>query len=123
MKSGTGEVHMSPGMAYWSVIWPESVVRHTGVGMVMTECLVTLKHVLHCDVSLNNLIFKQAPPGTLHTLYLIDFHYAICLQPIDGEVTNYPKGTVSALPFLFLTSVDKLSGDTTICFIAGTLMG
>ena len=37
MKSRTGEVHMSPGMAYWSAIQPELVVEHTGVGMVMTK--------------------------------------------------------------------------------------
>ena len=36
MKSGTREVHMSPGMAYWSAIQPELVVEHTGVGVVMT---------------------------------------------------------------------------------------
>ena len=36
MKSGTGEVHMSPGMAYWSARWPELVVKCTGVGMVVT---------------------------------------------------------------------------------------
>ena len=27
---------MSPGMAYWSVIQPELVVEHTGVGVVVT---------------------------------------------------------------------------------------
>ena len=36
MKSGTREVRMSPGMAYWSAIQPELVVGHTGVGMVVT---------------------------------------------------------------------------------------
>ena len=36
MKSRTREVHMSPGMAYWSAIQPELVVEHTGVGMVVT---------------------------------------------------------------------------------------
>ena len=36
MKSGTGEVHKSLGMAYWSVIWPELGLRHTRVGVVMT---------------------------------------------------------------------------------------
>ncbi|KIM64376.1 hypothetical protein SCLCIDRAFT_23407 [Scleroderma citrinum Foug A] len=72
------------------------------------EHLVTLKHVLHCDVSPNNLVFKQAPPGTLHTLYLIDFDYAIRLQPIDGEVTNYPKGT-GTLPFALLQMIWSLS--------------
>ena len=39
MKSGTGEVHMSPGMAYWSAIWLELVVECTGVCMVMTVSL------------------------------------------------------------------------------------
>ena len=42
MKSGTREVCMSPGMAYWSVIQPELVVEHTGVGMVMTGRSVAL---------------------------------------------------------------------------------
>ncbi|KIM52516.1 hypothetical protein SCLCIDRAFT_140955, partial [Scleroderma citrinum Foug A] len=73
------------------------------------EHLVTLKHVLHCDVSPNNLVFKQAPPGTLHTLYLIDFDYAIRLQPIDGEVTNYPKGT-GTLPFALLQVLQWAEG-------------
>ena len=36
MKSRTGEVHMSLGMAYWSAIWLELVVKCTGVGMVVT---------------------------------------------------------------------------------------
>ena len=36
MESGTREVYMSPGMAYWSAIWPELVVRCTRVGVVMT---------------------------------------------------------------------------------------
>ena len=36
MKSGTREVRMSPGMAYWSVIQLELVVEHTRVGVVMT---------------------------------------------------------------------------------------
>ena len=36
MKSGTRKVRMSPGMAYWSAIWPELVVKCTGVGMVVT---------------------------------------------------------------------------------------
>ena len=36
MKSRTGEVCLSPGMTYWSVIQPELVVEHTRVGVVVT---------------------------------------------------------------------------------------
>ena len=39
MKSGTGEVHMSPGMAYWSAIRPELVVKRTRVAMVVTAAV------------------------------------------------------------------------------------
>ena len=42
MKSGTGEVHMSLGMAYWSAIQPELVVERTGVGVVVTHHIVVI---------------------------------------------------------------------------------
>ena len=51
MKSGAGEVHMSPGMAYWSAIQPELVVEHNRVGVVVKkslfhECHLTLDHAV-----------------------------------------------------------------------------
>ena len=51
MKSGTREVCMSLGMAYWSAIQLELVVEHTGVGMV-----VTLLYVIF----LNDVQYLQA---------------------------------------------------------------
>ena len=57
MKSGTGEVRMSPGMAYWSVIQPELVVECTGVGVVVTvdsggalsTCHCCCRHVINAS--------------------------------------------------------------------------
>ena len=52
MKSGAGEVRMSLGMAYWSVIQPELVVEHTGVGVVVTIVLFRVGNTCHrsCDL-------------------------------------------------------------------------
>ena len=46
MKSRTGEVCMSPEMAYWSAIQLELVVERTGVGVVVTHTLTTLDNIV-----------------------------------------------------------------------------
>ena len=83
MKSGTGEVHMSPGMAYWSVIQLELVVEHTGVGMVVTPDVSTYAMPL-TGIQWNGHPFqwREIHDKCFQTIKALACKYPI-LRPID----------------------------------------
>ncbi|KIJ66782.1 hypothetical protein HYDPIDRAFT_26203 [Hydnomerulius pinastri MD-312] len=76
-------------------------------GLSVHEQLYNLKHILHHNISPNNLIYQRAiPVNSAHrNLFVIDFDYAVLID--DGSY-HALKGT-GTLPFVSLYTMRQVT--------------